>query len=180
MAKKEKHKEDMEITDETKGMDSEFDNLNGSESIKGELEEKTKQAAENLDKYQRTLAEFDNFRKRTAKEKASMYDDGVKETIEKLLPIIDNFERAVASAGNTEDSFYKGIIMILKQMQDFLDDIGVEVIEAKGETFDHNIHYAVAHVEDDNYGQGEIIEEMQKGYIYKEKIIRCSMVKVAN
>lgn len=185
MAKKEKHRKDMENIEETQieAEDSQADCPVSSDeavSVKEQLAQMEKQAADNLDKYQRTLAEFDNFRKRTAKEKTSMHDDGVRDTIEKLLPVIDNFERAILASANTEDSFYKGIIMILKQLKSFLDDLGVEVIEAVGETFDHNQHYAVAHVDDDNYGEGEVIEEMQKGYKYKDKIIRCSMVKVAN
>lgn len=134
-----------------------------------------------LDKYQRSLAEFDNFRKRTAKEKTSMYDDGVRDTIEKLLPVIDNFERALnASPSDGDDSFYKGIEMILKQMQTVLQTIGVEELPAKGEVFDPNIHNAVAHVDDESYGEKEIIDELQKGYRYKGKVIRHSMVKVAN
>jgi len=149
-------------------------------SLEQALEQSKAQAAENLDKYQRTLAEFDNFRKRTAKEKASMYDNGVSDTIEKLLPVIDNFERAVAAPTDKEDGFYKGIVMILKQMQGVLDVLGIEPIETVGETFDPNLHHAVAHTEDENYGENEIAEEMQKGYKYKDKIIRPSMVKVAN
>jgi molecular chaperone GrpE len=161
--------------------DGEYDDVtDGDNTADGEAVALKKQAAVNLDKYQRTLAEFDNFRKRTMKEKASMYDDGVRDTVEKLLPVIDNFERAVAAASNAEDGFYKGIVMIFKQMQDFLDGLGVEYIDAVGETFDPNLHHAVAHVEDETCGEGEIVEEMQKGYKYKEKIIRCSMVKVAN
>ncbi|MDR1689056.1 MAG: nucleotide exchange factor GrpE [Clostridiales bacterium] len=149
-------------------------------ALKEQLSQKEQLAAENHDKYLRALAEFDNFRKRTAKEKTSMYDDGVKDTVEKLLPIIDNFERAYLSQSNRDDVFYKGISMIFKQLQDFLDYVGVEVIECVGEEFNPNFHNAVAHVDDENYGENEIVEELQKGYKYKEKIIRCSMVKVAN
>lgn len=185
MAKKEKNRKDMEHVEETQ-IEEDDNQVNcaagGGEtaSLIEKLSLMEKQAADNLDKYQRTLAEFDNFRKRTTKEKTSMYDDGVRDTVEKLLPVIDNFERAVAASANTEDNFYKGIAMILKQLQSFLDDLGVEAIEVIGETFDHNQHFAVAHIDDDDYGESEIIEEMQKGYKYKEKIIRCSMVKVAN
>lgn len=141
------------------------------------------QAAENFDKYQRCLAEFDNFRKRTAKEKASMYDDGVRDTVEKLLMVVDNLERAVtAQAGKAEenDGFFKGVEMTLKQFQEVLHGLGVEEIKALGEQFDPNFHAAVAHEDDESYGENEIILEMLKGYKYKDKVIRHSMVKVAN
>ena len=131
-----------------------------------------------LDRYQRTLAEFDNFRKRTLKEKAGAYDNGVQDTVEKLLPTLDNFERAL-SAGGKEDTFYQGISMIARQLEEYLSSLGIEIIDSSG-SFDHNLHYAVAHVEDDQYGQNEIIEELQKGYTYKGKVIRPSMVRVAN
>jgi len=133
-----------------------------------------------FDRYQRSLAEFDNFRKRTLKEKAASYDNGVQDTIEKLLPTLDNFVRALVSSEDKEDTFYQGIAMIARQLEDYLADLGVEIIESSGAIFDHNLHYAVAHVEDDQYGVGEIIEELQKGYTYKGKVIRPSMVRVAN
>lgn len=141
------------------------------------------QVAENFDKYQRSLAEFDNFRKRTMKEKATMYDDGVRDTVEKLLSVVDNLERAVsAQEGKAEenDSFLIGVQMILKQFQEVLHGLGVEEIKALGEKFDPNLHAAVAHEDDENYGESEIILEMLKGYQYKDKVIRHSMVKVAN
>lgn len=141
------------------------------------------QAADNLDKYQRTLAEFDNFRKRTVKEKASMYDDGVRSTVEKLLTVIDNLERAVAvQEGKVDenDAFFKGVKMTLTQFQEILHGIGVEEIKALGEQFDPNLHAAVAHEDDENYGENEVVLEMLKGYKYKDKVIRHSMVKVAN
>ena len=138
------------------------------------------QCADYLDKYQRCLAEFDNFRKRTIKEKASMYDDGVRSTIEKLLPVVDNLERAVAVVENAEDSFYKGVAMTLKQFQEIMTAIGVEPIKALGETFNPNMHAAVAHEDNEEYGENTIMLEMQKGYKYKDKVIRHSMVKVAN
>ena len=147
-----------------------------------ELTKLNQKCAEYLDKLQRTMADFDNFRKRTIKEKTSMYDDGVRDTIEKLLPIIDNFERAVsaAAAENRTDGFYKGISMIQRQLAGYLDDIGIEAADEPGDKFDPKFHFAVAHIEDDSRGAGEIIEVLQKGYIYKDKVIRASMVKVAN
>ncbi len=139
-----------------------------------------KQYAEMFDRYQRTLAEFDNFRKRTSKEKAVMYDDGVRAMAEKLLPVLDNFERALSATAEKEGSFYQGITMISRQLETALADMGVEKITALDEGFDPNLHYAVAHIEDENYGAGIVTEEMQKGYKHKDKIIRPSMVKVAN
>lgn len=146
------------------------------------IEKLEAQCADYLDKYQRCLAEFDNFRKRTIKEKASMYDDGVRNTVEKLLPVVDNLERAVAvqQQNSAEDSFYKGVAMTLKQFQEIMTAIGVEPIQALGETFNPNIHSAVAHEENEEYGENIITLEMQKGYKYKDKVIRHSMVKVAN
>ena len=137
-------------------------------------------AAAYLDRLQRTLAEFDNYRKRTDKEKSAMYDMGLSDTVLTMLPVLDNFERALIAP--CEDSSYvKGMKMIYKQMIDLLDSIGVVQIEALGQSFDTNLHNAVMHVEDENYGENEIVEELQKGYIYKdEKVIRYSMVKVAN
>ena len=133
-----------------------------------------------LDRYQRSLAEFDNFRKRTLKEKAGAYDNGVQDTVEKLLPALDNFERALSASEENDDNFYQGIVMIARQLETYLADIGVEIIKSVGESFDHNLHFAVAHVEDAEYGENEIIEELQKGYIYKGRVVRPSMVRVAN
>ena len=147
------------------------------------LKELELKCSDYLDKYQRCLAEFDNYRKRTTKEKASMYDDGVRDTIEKMLPVIDNLERAVAAQeGKTEedDPLYKGVKMIVKQFQEIFSGMEVEAIAAVGEKFDPNLHAAVAHEENEEYGENEIILEMLKGYKYKDKVIRPSMVKVAN
>lgn len=161
------------------------------EAVEGEVVDETaekiekleQQVTENFDKYQRCLAEFDNFRKRTTKEKATMYDDGVADTVEKLLMVVDNLERAVAaqeSKAEEDDGFFKGVQMILKQFQDVLHGLGVEEIKALGEQFDPNLHAAVAHEDDENYGENEVILEMLKGYKYKDKVIRHSMVKVVN
>ena len=145
------------------------------------VEEATDKAyADLFDRYQRSLAEFDNFRKRTLKEKAGAYDNGVQDAVEKLLPVLDNFERALAAVEDKEDTFYQGVVMIARQIDGYLSDLGVEIIATDSEKFDHNLHYAVAHIEDSQYGSGEIIEELQKGYSYKGKVIRPSMVRVAN
>jgi len=149
-----------------------------------DAEEKSQNYEELFDRYRRTLAEFDNFRKRTAKEKSGAYDNGVHNTVEKLLPIIDNFTRALAGgdgqAETDESPFYQGVSLIARQLETYLADLGIETIESVGKPFNHNLHYAVAHTEDPNFGQNEITEELQKGYIYRSKVIRPSMVKVAN
>ena len=178
-------KENVEITEETTQQAQQQ-----TESVEGEVVDETQQkiakleqqCADYLDKYQRCLAEFDNFRKRTAKEKAGMYDDGVRSSIEKLLPVIDNLERAVAAHKQTdeEDSFYKGVQMTLKQFQEILTSLGVEEIKAVGEVFNPNLHAAVAHEENEEYAENTVMVEMLKGYKYKDKVIRHSMVKVAN
>ena len=146
-----------------------------------DLEKKLIEAIENN---RRIAAEYYNYRERTTKEKANMYDDGVRGTIERLLPVIDNFERAVMVQKDKEitadDNFFKGIEMILKQLKEILVAIGVEEIPAVGEKFDPNLHSAVSHINDENYGESEIIVEMMKGYKFKDKVIRHSMVQVAN
>lgn len=134
------------------------------------------------DKFKRNLAEFDNFRKRTTIEKASMYDNGVKDTIEKMLPILDNFERAITSTKeeDKENPIFKGIEMIYTQMLETFTNMGIEEINDVGEKFDTNLHNAVMHIEDDTFGENVVAEVLQKGYKYKDKVIRTSMVKVAN
>ena len=132
-----------------------------------------------LDKLQRTLAEFDNFRKRTAKEKAALYDLGVSDTVEKILPVVDNFKRALESLDPHSD-IHKGILMIYHQFEGFLKDIGIEAINCENQPFDPSLHHAVASVDNPNYASGEIVEELLKGYKYKDKVIRHSMVQVAN
>ncbi|MDD3217804.1 MAG: nucleotide exchange factor GrpE [Lachnospiraceae bacterium] len=133
------------------------------------------------DKLTRQMAEFDNYRKRTEKEKSSMYIIGAKEIVEKLLPVVDNFERGLAVPEAVEgDPFVDGMNMIYKQMLTVLDEMGVKAIEAVGQEFDPNFHNAVMHVEDDTVGENVVVEEFQKGYTYKDFVVRHSMVKVAN
>jgi len=145
------------------------------------LEDELKaQNAEFLDKLQRSLAEFDNFRKRTAKEKSEMFDIGAMSIVTKILPVVDNLERALNSAADKEDNMYKGILMIYKQLEETLNSVDVKPIECIGEKFDPNQHNAVAHEKIEGAEENVIIEELQKGYRYKDKILRPSMVKVAN
>ena len=142
--------------------------------------DKSEQKVEELtDRLKRTMAEFDNFRKRTEKEKSSMYIIGAKEIVEKILPVVDNFERGLAQAPEG-DAFADGMKMIYKQLMTALDEMGVKEIEAKGKEFDPNLHNAVMHVEDENAGTNEVVEVFQKGYTYKDFVVRHSMVKVAN
>ena len=134
------------------------------------------------DRLKRQMAEFDNFRKRTEKEKAAMYEVGAKDIIEKILPVLDNFERGLAAVPEDEkgSSVAEGIEKIYKQFVKTLEDAGVETIEAVGQQFDPNLHNAVMHVEDEKYGENEIAMELQKGYKYRGSVVRHSMVQVAN
>lgn len=137
---------------------------------------------EYLDRLQRTMAEFDNFRKRTNVEKASMYENGVISMIEKLLPIYDNFERAITSTPDEDknSNVFKGLEMIYKQFNDLFTSLNIQEIGGQGQPFDPNIHNAVLHIEDENLEQNVVAEVLQKGYKYNDKVIRPSMVKVAN
>ena len=130
----------------------------------------------------RNLAEFENFRKRTEKEKSTMFDMGAKSVVEKLLPIIDNFERGFAGLSEEQmsDPFVSGMDMVYKQLVKALADMGVEPIEAVGKPFDPNLHNAVMHVEDENLGENTVAQEFQKGYLYHGSVVRHSMVQVAN
>ena len=134
------------------------------------------------DRLKRQIAEFDNFRKRTEKEKSAMFDMGARHIIEAILPTIDNFERGLKTVPEDKEAkaFYDGMEMIYKQMLKVLSDVGVTAIDCLNKEFDLNLHNAVMHVEDEAYGNNIIIEEFQKGYKYKDTVIRHSMVKVAN
>ncbi len=134
------------------------------------------------DKLKRQMAEFENFRKRTEKEKSSMYEIGAKDVISKILPVVDNFERGLATVPpELKDSpFEDGMEKIYKQLLKTLEDIGVKPIEAVGQEFNPNLHNAVMHVDDENLGENIIAAEFQKGYTYRDSVIRHSMVQVAN
>ena len=141
-----------------------------------ELEETKKQLAETSDKYLRVLAEYDNFRKRSIKERDGIYGDAYVDCIKNMLPIIDNLERVLTLEG--DENFMQGLKLIVDQTQEALNKMGVHEIECK--TFDPNLHNAVMHIDDDGYGESEIVEVFQKGYTYGDKVIRYAMVKVAN
>ncbi len=138
------------------------------------------QIQEYKDKYLRVYAEFENFRKRTEKEKYSMYDAGSIDVMTNFLTIIDSFERGLSAMSEEKTPFEQGMEMIFNQMMSMLTSMGLEEIEALGKTFDTDFHNAVMHVEDENAGKKEIVEVLQKGYKFKNRVIRHSMVKVAN
>lgn len=150
---------------------------------KREKKDKKDEKIEELtDRLKRQMAEFDNFRKRTEKEKSAMYEIGAKSVVEKILPVIDNFERGLASVPEEqkEDAFVTGMDKTYKQLLTTLEEIGVKPIEAVGQEFDPNFHNAVMHVEDEGLGENVVAEEFQKGYLYRDTVVRHSMVKVAN
>ena len=134
------------------------------------------------DKVMRQMAEFDNFRRRSEKEKQAMFETGAKSVIEKLLPIVDNFERGLAAIPEEEakTAFAEGMQKVYRQLMDELEKLEVKPIEAVGCEFDPNFHNAVMHVEDEEAGENVVVEELQKGYMYRENVVRHSMVKVAN
>ena len=158
----------------------------GEESVmlkKKKKKDKMEEKIEELeDRVKRQMAEFDNFRKRTEKEKSHMYEVGARDVIEKILPVVDNFERGLASVpeDQKENPVIVGMDKIYSQLMTTLTDLGVEPIEAVGGEFDPNYHNAVMHVEDEELGENVVAEEFQKGYMYKDTVIRHSMVKVAN
>lgn len=173
-----------EDADEEEAMDAGFtsveDEKKGSLFRRREKKDKKDEKIEELtDRLQRQMAEFDNYRKRTDKEKTSMYDMGARDTIEKILPVVDNFERGLAGA-DAGDPFADGIQKIYKQLMTVLTDLGVTPIEAEGKPFDPNFHNAVMHEDDPEAGENIVTQELQKGYMYKDTVLRYSMVKVAN
>ena len=173
-----------ENAQDTEAASEETDTKEKKDGIFGKKKKKDKKDAqiEDLnDRLRRQMAEFDNFRKRTEKEKANMYAIGAKDIIEKILPVVDSFERGLATVENPEeDPFADGMNKVYKQFTTALDELGVTVIEAVGKEFDPNLHNAVMHVEDEEAGENIVVEEFMKGYMYKGSVVRHSMVKVAN
>ena len=170
-----------EPTEETEGSEegSGFMKKFGRKNKKDKKDEKIEELTDRLT---RQMAEFDNFRKRTEKEKTQMYEIGAKDIIEKILPVVDNFERGIAAVPEEEKSnpFAEGMEKIYKQLMTTLEEIGVKPIEAVGQEFDPDFHNAVMHVEDEEVVENIITEEFQKGYLYRDSVVRHSMVKVAN
>ena len=181
-------------TDETTETSEKVENEEAEETAKdtekksgkklfGKKKDKKDEKIEELtDKLTRQMAEFDNFRKRTEKEKSQMYEVGAKDIIEKILPVVDNFERGLDAVPEEkkEDPFIQGMEKVYKQFMTVLESVEVKPIEALGNQFDPNFHNAVMHVEDENFGENEVAEEFQKGYMYRDSVVRHSMVKVAN
>ena len=162
--------------------EAEDNKLKEIEELKKKLEDKTKQCDDYYGMLQRTAAEFDNFKKRTLKEREASYIENIAEAVGAFLPVIDNLERAIQQIGQESEgkSIKDGVELILKQIMDIVKTLGAEEINCIGEKFDPNLHNAVIHVEDGACEDNIIIEEFQRGYILKDRIIRHSMVKVAN
>ena len=158
----------------------EEENTGKKSFFKKKKDKRDEKIAELTDQVKRQMAEFDNFRKRSEREKSQMFDLGAKSVIEKILPVIDNFERGLAQAPDMTDPFVEGMEKIYKSMLQELEAIGVKPIEAEGKEFDPNLHNAVMHVEDDSLGENIVAQELQKGYTYHDSVVRHSMVKVAN
>lgn len=149
---------------------------------KNKKDKKDEKIEELTDRLTRQMAEFDNFRKRTDREKSQMYEIGAKDIIEKILPVVDNFERGLAGVSEEEKGhpFMEGMEKIYKQFMTTLEEVGVKPIEAVGQEFNPDFHNAVMHVEDEETGENIVVEEFQKGYMYRDSVVRHSMVKVAN
>ncbi|WP_394920330.1 nucleotide exchange factor GrpE [uncultured Robinsoniella sp.] len=178
-----------EADEEADKDDADKDSGDGKEVKKGffgkkkdKKDKKDVQIEELTDRLKRQMAEFDNFRKRTEKEKSAMFEVGAKSVIEKMLPVVDNFERGLAAVPDDkkDDPFVEGMEKIYKQLIGTLEELEVKAIEAVGQEFDPNFHNAVMHIEDEELGDNIVAEEFQKGYTYRENVVRHSMVKVAN
>lgn len=175
--------ETVEEAEEAVAEEPETEKEKGSFFKKKEKKDRKDEKIEELtDRVRRQMAEFDNFRKRTEKEKTQMFETGAKSIVEKILPVVDNFERGLAAVTEEEKGtpFVEGMEKIYKQMMTVLEEAGVKPIEAVGQEFDPNLHNAVMHVEDESVGENVVVEEFQKGYTYKDFVVRHSMVKVAN
>lgn len=179
--------DESEINEESKSdVESETDDESEKKSKKklfaNKKDKKDEMIEELTDKHQRLMAEFQNFRNRSEKEKSAMFEVGAKSIIEKILPVVDNFERGLAtmSEDDLNSPVGQGMSMIYKQFTTTLQEMGVEVIEAVGCEFNPDIHNAVMHIDDEEFGENTIVEEFQKGYTYRGSVIRYSMVKVAN
>ena len=171
-----------DVESEAKAEGTEQPTKEKAKLFKKKKDPKDEKIEELSDKLLRQMAEFDNFRKRTEKEKSAMYEIGAKDIIEKLLPVVDNFERGFTTVAeeDKEDAFVTGMEMVYKQLMTMLESVGVKPIEAVGQEFNPDLHNAVMHVEDETVGENIIVEEFQKGYTYRDSVVRYSMVKVAN
>jgi len=189
--------EETDVSSENETMSEEGENQEGAAAVQEEKGPEKKgffgkkkdkkdprdiQIEELTDRVRRTMAEFDNYRKRTEKEKSAMFEIGAKDIVERILPVLDNFERGLASMPEETKgtAFADGMEMIYKQLLKNLEEAGVKPIEAAGQPFDPNFHNAVMHIEDENLGENVVALELQKGYMYRDSVVRHSMVQVAN
>lgn len=156
------------------------ENTKEKKEKKKKKDKKDEQIEALTDRVQRQMAEFENFRRRTDLEKSQMFATGAKSIIEKILPVVDNFERGLATVEEGADPFSDGMLMIYRQLQTSLAEAGVKEIEAVGQEFNPDFHNAVMHVDDEEVGENIVVEEFQKGYMYQDTVVRHSMVKVAN
>lgn len=156
------------------------ENTKEKKEKKKKKDKKDEQIEALTDRVQRQMAEFENFRRRTDLEKSQMFATGAKSIIEKILPVVDNFERGLATVEEGADPFSDGMLMIYRQLQTSLTEAGVKEIEAVGQEFNPDFHNAVMHVDDEEVGENIVVEEFQKGYMYQDTVVRHSMVKVAN
>lgn len=176
-------KAEAEVTEEKAETTEKASEKKDKKEKKSKDDKKVKALQEKIDeltdKTVRQLAEFENFRNRTEKEKEAMFETGAKSVIEKILPVVDNFERGLATAPEG-DPFAEGMQMIYKQLLTELENLGVKPIEAKGKEFDPNLHNAVMQVENEELESGTVAEELQKGYMYRDSVVRHSMVSVVS
>jgi len=168
------HKDKKEKRSEVKKLKTEI------EDLKKALEAEKARADETNDKYLRLAAEYDNFRKRTQADRKNIYTDAVSETLGGLLPTIDNLQYAAKYSGGDAEKVAEGLNMILSKLPETLEKMNIKAFGEPGETFDPNIHNAILHVDDESLGEGEIVEVLQQGYMYGERVLRYAMVKVAN
>ncbi len=181
---------DEDSAEDAEDADKEDENADGASGDKksrffgkkNKKDKKDEKIEELTDKLTRQMAEFDNFRKRTEKEKSQMYEIGAKDIIDKILPVVDNFERGLGAVTEEEkeNPFVQGMDKIYKQFMTTLEGAGVKPIEAVGQEFNPDFHNAVMHEENEEFGENIITEEFQKGYMYRDSVVRHSMVKVAN
>lgn len=183
---------DEDTVEEAEASDTEAETTEGEEASgekksrffgkKNKKDKKDEKIEELTDKLTRQMAEFDNFRKRTEKEKSQMYEIGAKDIIDKILPVVDNFERGLGAVAEEEkeNPFVQGMDKVYKQLMTTLEGIGVKPIEAVGQEFNPDFHNAVMHEENEEVGENVVTEELQKGYMYRDSVVRHSMVKVAN
>lgn len=180
--KKKQQKILKKIKDKKEAEDKNSSDKKEKKKIFGKKDKKDQQIEELTDKHKRLMAEFQNYRNRSEKEKSAMFEVGARSIIEKLLPIVDNFERGIAALSEEEQKSPtgQGMNLIYKQLMTAFEEMGVTVIEAKGQQFDPELHNAVMHEDNDELEENVVVEEFQKGYKYRDSVIRHSMVKVAN